>query len=65
MNEPAIATSPAPKRHTYSPDIPIGEEGEALTVGQLDDIPDQSFSGKGTSMFQAKAAKEKAKEAKQ
>lgn len=49
VSEPAIATSPAPKRHTYSPDIPIGEEGEALTVGQLDDIPDQSFSGKGTS----------------
>ena len=48
VNDPAVATSPMPKRRTYSPDIPIGEEGEALTVGQLEDIPDQSFSAKGT-----------------
>ena len=46
--DPHIASSPAPKIRTYSKDIPIGEEGEALTVGQLEDLPDQSFSAKST-----------------
>ena len=48
VNDPQIATSKAPKARTYTTDLPIGEEGEALTVGQLDDLPDQSFSSKAT-----------------
>ena len=46
INDPRLATSPAPRIRTYSKDIPIGEEGEPLTVGQLDDLPDQSFAPK-------------------
>ena len=49
VNNPAVATSPMPKRRTYSADIPIGEDEEPLTVGQLEDYPDQSFAAKGTS----------------
>ena len=48
VNDPRTATSPAPKMRTYSADIPIGEEGEPLTVGRLDDLPDQSFGAKAT-----------------
>ena len=44
VNDPRIATSPAPKIRTYSKDIPIGEEGEALPLGRLEDLPDQSFT---------------------
>ncbi len=47
--DPGVATAPAPKLRSYSgKDIPIGEEGEALTVGQLDDLPDQNFSSRTT-----------------
>ena len=47
--DPKVATAAAPKIRTYSgKDIPIGEEGEALTVGQLDDLPDQSFASRTT-----------------
>ncbi|MBR0208581.1 MAG: DNA translocase FtsK [Oscillospiraceae bacterium] len=50
VTDPRVATSPAPKIRTYSDskDIPIGEEGEPLTVGQLDDLPDQSFTSRTT-----------------
>ena len=44
--EPAVATSPAPKLRTYKTDIPIGEEGEELPLGRLEDIPDQSFESR-------------------
>ena len=47
--DPKVATAAAPKIRTYSgKDIPIGEEGEPLTVGQLDDLPDQSFASRTT-----------------
>ncbi|MBQ3482447.1 MAG: DNA translocase FtsK [Oscillospiraceae bacterium] len=47
--DPKVATALAQKPRTYSgTDIPIGEEGEPLTVGQLDDLPDQSFGAKTT-----------------
>ena len=46
--DPRIATAPAPRPRSYSPDIPIGEEGEALPVGQLEDYPDQSFPTRPT-----------------
>ena len=46
--DPHVATSASPKLRTYSKDIPIGEEGEALPLGHLEDIPDQSFSAKST-----------------
>ena len=49
--DPKVATAPAPKVNTYSnsnKDIPIGEEGEALPLGRLDDLPDQSFGGRTT-----------------
>ncbi len=48
VTDPRVATAPAPIIRTYSKDIPIGEEGEPLTVGQLDDLPDQSFGAKAT-----------------
>ncbi len=41
--DPRIATAAAPRPRTYSTDIPIGEEGEALPLNRLEDIPDQSF----------------------
>lgn len=48
---PAASAAPTemkPTRRAYSTDIPIGDEGEPLTVGQLDDYPDQSFPAKTT-----------------
>ena len=48
INDPKMGTSPAPKIRTYSKDIPIGDEGEPLTIGRLDDLPDQSFSSRTT-----------------
>ena len=60
VSDPAVATAPAPKRRTYNMDLPIGDEGEALTVGQLDDIPDQSFPVKPTrAKVRRKSAEEK------
>ncbi len=44
--DPQVATAPAAKIRTYSKDIPIGEEGEALPLGRLEDLPDQSFTAK-------------------
>ena len=46
--DPHTATSAAPKIRTYSTDLPIGEEGEALPLGRLEDLPDQSFGAKTT-----------------
>ena len=46
LSDPGVATSPAPKRRTYTTDLPIGEEGEALPLGRLEDSPDQSFGQK-------------------
>ena len=48
VNDPRVATSAAPKARTYSTDLPIGEEGDALPLGRLEDLPDQSFGGKST-----------------
>ncbi len=48
VNDPQVATAPAPKIRTYSKDIPIGDEGEALPLGRLEDLPDQSFAPKTT-----------------
>lgn len=45
--DPRVATAPAAKiRNLSRTDIPMGEEGEALPLGRLDDIPDQTFSAK-------------------
>lgn len=47
VTDPRVATAPAPKLRNFSgTDIPIGDEGEALPLGRLDDIPDQSFGSK-------------------
>ena len=32
VNDPRVATSAAPKARTYSTDLPIGEEGDALPL---------------------------------
>ena len=48
VSDPRAATSAAPKTRTYTTDLPIGDEGEALPLGQLEDLPDQSFEAKGT-----------------
>ncbi|MBR0040318.1 MAG: DNA translocase FtsK [Oscillospiraceae bacterium] len=62
--DPRTATSAAPKMRTYSTDLPIGEEGESLPLGQLEDLPDQSFTAKGTKarVRRKNAAEEKAEE---
>ena len=47
VSDPRVATSAAPNLRNYSgTDLPIGEEGEALPLGRLDDIPDQTFGSK-------------------
>ena len=57
--DPQIATSPAPRMRTYAvsdKDIPIGEEGEALPLNRLEDIPEESF---GTKTTRAKVVRRK------
>ena len=46
--DPRIATAPAPRMRTYSADIPMGEEGEALPLNRMEDTPDQSFPSRPT-----------------
>ena len=47
VNDPAIATSPMPKVRRFNMDLPIGDEGDALPLNKLEDIPDQSFGSGG------------------
>ena len=48
VSDPAVATAPKPKLRTYSMDIPMGEDEEPLKVGELEDLPDQSFPARTT-----------------
>lgn len=48
VSDPAVATTPKPKLRTYSMDIPMGEDEEPLKVGELEDLPDQSFPARTT-----------------
>ena len=45
--ESTVQTPAKTRARGYTTDLPIGDEGEALPLNRLEDIPDQSFSARG------------------